>query len=71
MTTTSVSARVSFAGRGGLLAYFLGANALTWLFWIPAALVAAMAVTVLTRGTLAAERLVKLRVVDQPAVEGR
>ncbi len=41
MTTTSVSTRVSFARRGGLLAYFLGAYALAWLFWIPAALAAA------------------------------
>ncbi len=41
MTTTSVSTRVSSARRGGLLAYFLGAYALAWLFWIPAALAAA------------------------------
>jgi membrane protease YdiL (CAAX protease family) len=41
VTTTSVSTRVSFARRGGLLAYFLGAYALAWLFWIPAALAAA------------------------------
>lgn len=40
MITTSVSTQSPLARRGGLLAYFLGAYALTWLFWIPAALAA-------------------------------
>ena len=40
MSTTPLSARLPLARRGGLLFYFLGAYALTWLFWVPAALAA-------------------------------
>ncbi len=40
MTTTDLSARSSLARGGGLLLYFLGAYALTWMFWVPAALAA-------------------------------
>ena len=40
MTTNPLSTRLPLARRGGLLFYFLGAYALTWLFWVPAALAA-------------------------------
>ena len=40
MTTTSATGEAALARRSGLLAYFLGAYVLTWLFWIPAALAA-------------------------------
>ncbi len=38
MTIAPVSGKATLARRGGLLAYFVGAYALTWLFWVPAAL---------------------------------
>jgi membrane protease YdiL (CAAX protease family) len=40
MMTTSATGEAALARRSGLLTYFLGAYALTWLFWVPAALAA-------------------------------
>ena len=40
MTTTALPARLPLARRGGLLFYFFVAYALTWMFWVPAALAA-------------------------------